>query len=147
MLEDRISSDYKQAMKDRDPLKVSTLSFLRAQLKYAAIDKKAEKLEDPDVITVIKKQVKQRQDSIEQYEKGGRAELADKEKKELAILKSYLPQELSVDEIKAFIAEAIRETGASSMKDMGQIMKVLMPKLGGRADNKVLSDLVRQSLS
>ena len=147
MLEDRLSSDYKQAMKDRDPLRVSTLSFLRAQLKYAAIDKKVEKLEDPDVVTVIKKQVKQRQDSIEQYEKGGRAELADKEKKELAILKGYLPQELSAEEIKTLIAEAVRETGASSMKDMGQIMKVLMPKVAGRADNKILSDLVRQSLS
>ena len=147
MLEDRISNDYKQAMKDREALKVSTLSFLRAQLKYAAIDKKAEKLEDADVITVIKKQVKQRQDSIEQYENGGRAELADKEKNELAILKSYLPQEMSAGELTALIAEAVKETGASGVKDMGQIMKVLMPKVSGRADNKLLSELVRKALS
>ena len=147
MLEEKITNDYKQAMKDKDAVKVSTLSFLRAQLKYALIDKKVDKLEDVDAIIVIKKQVKQRQDSIEQFEKGGRPDLVGKEKAELEILKSYLPQEISVDELKALIDVTIKESGAKTPKDMGLLMKALLPKVAGRADSKQLSDLVKERLS
>lgn len=147
MLEDRITEDYKQAMKSKDAVKTSVLSFLRAQVKNVMIEKKVEKLEDADVIAVIKKQVKQRQDSIAQFEQGGRADLADKEKAELAILKGYLPQEMSEGELKVLIDEAVKESGASTMKDMGKLMKVLMPKVAGKADNKLVSDLVKQKLS
>ena len=147
MLEDKIMEDYKQAMKDKDALKVSTLSFLRSQLKYAVIEKKAEKLNDTDAIAVIKKQVKQRQDSIAQFEQGGRNDLAEKEKKEMAILKSYLPEEMLAEELKALIQEAVKESQASGMKDMGKVMKVLLPKVAGRADSKLVSDLVKESLS
>ena len=145
-LEEKIMEDYKKAMKDKDAAKVSTLSFLRADLKYAAIDKRKDKLEDADVLTVIKKQVKQRQDSIEQFKNGGRQDLADKETKELEILKSYLPQQLSEDKIREIIEEAVKETGASWPQDMGKLMKALLPKLSGQADNKLVSELVKARL-
>lgn len=147
MLEEKITNDYKQAMKDKDALKVSTLSFLRSQLKYVLIDQKAAQLSDSDVITVIKKQVKQRQDSIAQFEKGGRADLVGKEKNELEILKSYLPQEMSTEDLKTLIDKAIIESGVKSMKEMGVVMKVLLPQVAGRADGKQVSDLVREKLS
>ncbi len=146
-LDERIMNDYKQAMKDKDSAKSSTLSFLRAQLKYALIDKRVEKLSDEDAIAVIKKQVKQRQDSITQFEQGGRADLADKEKAELNLLKSYLPQEMSAEELNAVIEAAVKQTGAASMKDMGNVMKILLPQIGGRADSKLVSDLIKKRLA
>lgn len=147
MLSEQIDNDYKQAMKAKQTLKVSTLSFLRAHFKNVMIDNKLEKLQDMDVIGVIKKQVKQRQDSIEQFEKGGRSDLADKEKQELAILKDYLPEEMSEDQLKPIIDEMIAETGAKDMKDMGNVMKAVAQKVAGRADNKMVSRLVKQTLS
>ena len=147
MLEEKINKDYIQAMKDRDSAKSSAINFLRAQLKNVHIEKKVQSLDDVEVISVIKKQIKQRQDSIEQYQKGGRQDLVDKETSELNLLKAYLPQEMPESEIRKLIAEAIKEEGASSMKDMGKVMKALTPKVAGRADNKLVSDLVKQSLS
>ena len=147
MLSEQIDNDYKQAMKDRNTVKSGTLSFLRAQLKNVLIDQRLPKLEDTDVLTVIKKQIKQRQDSISQFEQGGRQDLVDKEKKELAILKSYLPAEMSVEELKAIIQSAVQETQAKTMKDMGNVMKMVLPKVAGKADGKMVSDLVKQSLS
>lgn len=146
MLEKKISSDYISAMKAKDSFKSTTLNFLRAQIKNILIEKKLQQLEDVDVIAVIKKQIKQRQDSIEQFRNGGRPELADKEEAELAILKSYLPEELSEEAIKKLVDEAIAETQATSMKDMGKVMKVVSEKAQGRADNKVVSSLVNQVL-
>lgn len=146
-LEQQIDKDYIQAMKDRDSMRSSALSFLRSQLKYARIELKTERVEDKDVITVLKKQIKQRQDSIEQFQQGGRADLVEKEEKELAILKGYLPAEMSADEIKNIIKEVIKETGASSIKDMGRVMKEAGVKLAGRADNKQVSELVKSELS
>ena len=99
------------------------------------------------MIQVIKKQAKQRQDSIEQYEKGGRPELAAKEKQELDILKEYLPEEMSADQLRPFVDEAVKEAGATSMKDMGRVMKALMSRVAGKADNKMISRLVKQALS
>lgn len=147
MLEDQLQKDYVQAMKDRDTVKSSTVNFLRAQLKNVRIEKRSETLEDKDVVTVIKKQIKQRQDSIEQYEKGGRKDLADKETAEMAILKSYLPEELSEQALQQFIEQAIRETGAQSMKDMGSVIKAVAAKAQGRADNRVVSELVKKALA
>lgn len=146
MLEQKIVEDYKQAMKAKDTVKISTLSFLRAQLKNVVIDKKVDKLEDADVIAVIKKQVKQRQDSISQYEKGGRKDLVEKETKEFHILKSYLPEEIADSELQTVIDEIIKESGAMTMKDMGKVMKMLVPKVAGRADNKRMSELVKERL-
>ena len=147
MLEEKIFNDYKEAMKNRDTLKSSVLSFLRAGLMNAAIEKKKKNLDDNDCIAVIKKQIKQRQESIEQFQKGNRQDLADKEIKELGILKVYLPEELSTDEVKKIIEEAVLSTAASGMKDMGRAMKEVTAKIAGRADSKLVSDLVRERLS
>lgn len=147
MLQERIAQDYIQAMKSRDKVASSTIGFLRASLKNVQIDKRAEQLSDQDVIAVIKKQIKQRQESIKQFHDGGREDLVNKESAEMEILKHYLPQELSAEELKVFIQTAIKETGASSMKDMGQVMKVVMAKTEGRADNKILSEMIKTALS
>ena len=147
MLVEKIFNDYKEGMKARDTLKSSVLSFLRADMLNQATAKKKDKLDDAEVIVVIKKQIKQRQDSIQQFTSGGRLEAAEKEKKELEILKGYLPEELSEDKIKALIEEAVISTGASSLKDMGRLMKELTVKIAGQADGKLVSDLVRQRLS
>ena len=123
------------------------MNFLRAQLKNVRIEKRSETLEDKDVVTVIKKQIKQRQDSIEQYEKGGRQDLADKEIAEMAILKSYLPEELSEQALQQLVEQAIAETGAQSMKDMGNVIKAVAAKAQGKADNRVVSELVKKALA
>jgi len=147
MLEEKIFNDYKEAMKNRDTLKSSVLSFLRAAMINAAIEKKKKSLDDNDAIAVIKKQIKQRQDSIEQFQKGNRQDLADKEIKELGILKAYLPEELSANEIKKIIEEAVLSTAASGIKDMGRVMKEVTVRIAGRADGKLVSDLVKERLS
>ena len=147
MLEDQISKDYVQAMKDRDKIKSSTISFLRAQMKNVLIEKKAEKLKDEEVIAIIKKQIKQRQDSIAQFENGGRQDLVEKESAELTILKSYLPEEMSGQELEGIVAAAIEEAKAKSLKDMGNVMKIVTAKVQGRADNKFVSELVKKALS
>lgn len=146
-LEQQIDKDYIQAMKDRDSGRSSALSFLRSQIKYARIELKTEHVPDSDVIAVLKKQIKQRQDSIEQFTQGGRTDLVEKEEKELAILKGYLPAEMSADEIKSIIKETIKATGAVSIKDMGRVMKEAGVKLAGRADNKQVSEFVKSELS
>ena len=147
MLVEKIFDDYQGAMKARDSLKSSVLSFLRADMLNQATAKKKDKLLDAEVIVVIRKQIKQRQDSISQFTNGGRLEAAEKEKKELEILKSYLPAELSASQIKSLLEEAIISTGASGIKDMGCLMKELAVKIAGQADGKLVSDLVRQRLS
>ena len=147
MLVEKIFNDYKEAMKARDALKSSVLSFLRADMLNQATAKKKDKLDDPEVIAVIKKQVKQRQDSITQFTAGGRLEAAEKEKHELEILKGYLPAELSADQIKVLIEEAVASTGASGLKDMGRLMKELTVKIAVQAEGRLVSDLVRQRLT
>ena len=147
MLEEKILNDYKEAMKNKDNLKSSVLSFLRAEMINLAMAKKKKALDDSEVISVIKKQIKQRQDSIEQFTKGNRLELAEKETRELGILKTYLPPELSVDEIKKIIEEAVLTTGAQGLKDMGKVMKEVNAKVAGQADGKLVSDLVKERLT
>ena len=147
MLNEKIFNDYKEAMKARDSLKSSVLSFLRADMLNLATAKKKDRLDDLEIVTVIKKQIKQRQDSIEQFTKGARLEMAEKEKKELDILKNYLPPELSVEEIKRLIEEVIIAIGATGVKDMGRLMKELTQKTAGKADGRLVSDLVKQRLS
>ena len=146
MLEEKILSDYKEAMKARDAFKSSVLSFLRADVINVQVSKKKNTLDDSEVIAVIKKQIKQRQDSIEQFTKGERLEMAQKEKKELELLKTYLPPELSADEIKKIIEESVLSTAASGIKDMGKVMKEVNVKIAGQADGKLVSDLVKERL-
>jgi uncharacterized protein YqeY len=147
MLEEKILNDYKEAMKARDALKSSVLNFLRAELNNVAIAKKKKKLEDSEIITVIRKQIKERQDSIEQFKKGNRQDLADKETQEKEILKAYLPPELSPEELKKIIEEVVSTLGAQDIKDMGRVMKEVTAKAAGQADGKLLSELVRERLS
>ena len=148
-LQQRVDSDLKEAMRAKDATKLGVLRMLKSALKYAAIAKSGAEAElsDAEAVQVIRKQAKQRQDSIESFEKGGRAELADKEKEELAILNAYLPQGMSPDELAKVVRETIAEVGATSKAQMGAIMKALQPKVGGRADGKMLSAEVQKQLS
>ncbi len=146
-LEERINKDYIQAMKDRATERSGALNYLRAMIKQVKVDRRLDAASDDDVVAVIKKQIKQRQDSIEQFEKGGRPELAAKERAEMEIMKVYLPQEMSADEIGAAIDAVIRETGAASMKDMGNVMKLVRERTGARADGKLVSELVKGKLA
>ena len=147
MLVEKIFNDYKEAMKSRDSLKSSVLSFLRADMLNLATAKKKDKLLDAEIIIVIRKQIKQRQDSIEQFKKGNRLELALKESKELEILEAYLPQQLSSDEVRKVVDEVVAAVGASGPKDMGRVMKEVVGKLGQAADGKLISELVREKLT
>ena len=148
-LQQRVDLDLKEAMRAKDATKLNVLRMLKSALKYAVIaksDAEAE-LSDSEAVQVIRKQAKQRQDSIESFEKGGRAELADKEKQELAILNTYLPQGMSPDELAKVVRETIAELGATSKAQMGAVMKALQTKLGGRADGRTLSSEVARQLN
>jgi uncharacterized protein YqeY len=148
-LQQRLDLDLKEAMRAKDATKLNVLRMLKSALKYAVIaksDAEAE-LSDAEAVQVIRKQAKQRQDSIESFEKGGRAELADKEKQELAILNTYLPQGMSPDELTKVVRETIAELGATSKAQMGAVMKALQAKAGGRADGKTLSSEVARQLN
>jgi uncharacterized protein YqeY len=147
MLEEKILNDYREAMKARDAVRSSILSFLRSEIMNVAIAKNKDKLDDSEIIAVIRKQIKTHQDSIEQFQKGSRQDLVDKETKELEILKLYLPKELSTDEIKGIIEDAIALTGAGGIKDMGKVMKEVTAKTAGQADGRLISDLVKERLS
>jgi uncharacterized protein YqeY len=147
-LQQRLDADVKEAMRAKDATKLGVLRMLKSALKYAAIAKSSAEAElsDAEAVQVIRKQAKQRQDSIDSFEKGGRAELADKEKEELAILNTYLPQGMSPDELAKVVRETIAELGATSKAQMGAVMKMLQAKTGGRADGKTLSSEVQKQL-
>ena len=147
MLTDKLAADLKQAMLAKDVVRTSTLRMLKSAVEYHKIEKKQETVTDADVTSVIKRQIKQRQDSIEGFEKGGRVDLADKEKAELAILKSYLPEELSQAQLEEIVKAAIAELGASTKADMGKVMKAVQAKTAGRADNRLVSQLVSAQLN
>jgi len=148
-LQQRVDSDLKDAMRAKDATKLGVLRMLKSALKYAAIAKSGAEAElgDTEAVQVIRKQVKQRQDSIESFEKGGRTELADKEKKELAILNTYLPQAMSPDELAKVVRETIAQLGATSKAQMGVVMKALQGKVAVRADGKTLSTEVQRQLT
>ena len=148
-LQERVDSDLKEAMRAKDATKLGVLRMLKAALKYAAIAKSGSEAElsDAEAAQVARKQLKQRQDSIESFEKGGRAELAAKEKEELLIMNTYLPQAMSSDELAEVVRATIAETGATSKAQMGGVMKALQAKVAGRADGKTLSQEVSRQLS
>jgi uncharacterized protein len=145
-LPERIDADLKDAMRAKEAGKLSVLRGLKSALKYAAIEKGDVALDDAAAVQVIRKQVKQRQDSIESFEKGGRPELAAKEKEELEILNAYLPKGLSAEELSVLVRETIAEVGATSRAQMGAVMKALQAKVAGRADGKTLSSEVQRQL-
>jgi uncharacterized protein len=148
-IQERIDSDLKEGMRAHNATKVGVLRMLKSALKYAAIEKSSAEAElnDAEAVQVVRKQAKQRQDSIESFEKGGRAELVEKEKNELSILNEYLPQAMSAVELAQMVREAIAEVGATSKAQMGVVMKAVQAKAAGRADGKTLSQEVSKQLS
>jgi uncharacterized protein len=145
---ERVDSDLKEAMRARDATRLGVLRMLKSALKYAAIAKSGAEAElsEAEAVQVIRKQARQRQDSIESFEKGGRVELAKKEKEELSILNGYLPQAMSGDELAKIVRETIAETGATSKAQMGAVMKAVQAKVAGRADSRTLSAEVQKQL-
>ncbi len=146
--QERIDHDLKEAMKAREADRLNVLRMLKAALKNAAIEKHGAtgQLDEAEAVPVIRKQVKQRQDAIEGFEKGHRPELAAKEKLELEILSQYLPQQLRAEELRALVAEAIAEAGATSKAQMGAVMKAAQARAAGRVDGKALSQEVQRQL-
>lgn len=145
----RIDNDIKDAMRARETVKLGVLRMLKSALMNAAIEKAGAgaQLDDAEAAAVIRKEVKKRQDSVESFEKAGRAELAAKEKEEIAILGGYLPQALAADEVAALVREAIAEAGATSRKEMGAVMKIAGAKAAGRVDGRTLSAEVQKLLA
>ena len=150
MLRDDINTAVKDAMKAGDARRVSTLRLVNSQLKNADIEARGQgkpPLSDEDLLSLLQKMIKQRQESVELYDKGGRAELAAQEREEIAIISAYLPKQMSEDEIKAAIAAAVAETGAAGMKDMGKVIGVLRVKFAGQMDFGKASGLVKAALT
>jgi hypothetical protein len=145
-LEERLVEEMKQAMKSNDKLRLSTIRMIRSALKNKEIELR-KKLEDDDVVKVMQVMVRKGEESVEQFQAGGRADLVEKEKKEIEILRSFLPQPLSQEEILKIIDQSIQETQASSPKDIGKVMKAVMPKIGGKADGRLVNQLVKERLS
>jgi hypothetical protein len=145
-LKARLAEDYRAALRSGDKLKVSVIRLLTALIKNREVEKRGP-LTDAEVMQAISSSCKQRQDSIEQYRQGGRQDLADKETAELHILQSYMPQPFTAEELEELVRAAIQEAQAASPKEMGKVMTLLMPKVTGRADGKVVSALVREMLS
>lgn len=146
--QEQVDHDLKEAMKARQADKLATLRMLKSALKNAAIEKGGAEavLDDSEAMAVVRKQVKQRQDSVEGFEKGGRPELAAKEQAEIEVLNAYLPKQLSPEELTALVKEAIAEAGATSKAQMGAVMKIAQAKAAGRADGKALSQEVQKQL-
>jgi hypothetical protein len=145
-LRERVNEDIKTAMKAREAERLATLRLLSAALKQREVDERIT-LDDAGVVSVIEKMLKQRRDSIAQFEQAGRQELADKEKQEMAVLQAYLPQQFTVAELEALVAEAVAASGAASPADMGKVMAIVKPKAAGRADMGKLSALVKARLA
>lgn len=146
-IKDQLTEDMKQAMKDREngKLRLSVIRMVRANIKNLEINEKKELNED-EVLSVLMKEVKMRQDSLEEFQKAGRSELVAQAEEEIAILKKYLPEALSDEELKAIVADVIAEVGAVSLKEMGKVMPAVMAKTKGRADGKRINALVRELL-
>jgi uncharacterized protein YqeY len=145
-LKDQISDDMKAAMRAKDSARLGTIRLLLADIKRKEVDERIE-LTDAQVLAVVEKMVKQRKDSISQFEAGGRADLADIEKAELVVLAAYMPAALSDEEVAAEVAAAVAASGASGPQDMGKVMGILKPKLAGRADMTAVSAQVKKALS
>jgi len=146
-LQERVSQEIKAAMLAKNADRLGALRLLKSALGYAQIERKTDLLPDADVVAIVQKEVKKRRDSVEQFEKGGRPELALKEKQEITVLETYLPKALSADELEAMVRAAILELGASTKKDMGPVIKAVQARAAGRADGKTISSLVGQLLS
>jgi hypothetical protein len=145
-LKDQLDADLKAAMKEKDTLKLSVVRMVKSAVKYREIEV-GKPLEDAEVLGVMAIEVKRRRDSADQYRSGGRPELAEKEEQEIAILQRWLPSQLSPAELQSKVDEAIAKVGAQGPKDMGAVMKALLPEVQGRAEGKAVSDLVKARLA
>lgn len=144
-LSDRLNEDMKQAMKSQDKFKLSVIRMVRSTIKNSEIDLKRA-LDDNEVLDVLTREIKQRKDSLQEFTKAGREDLAENLRAELVILAEYMPQQLSEEEVKAIVQQTIQQIGASSKADMGKVMTALMPQVKGRADGKLINQLVQQLL-
>ncbi len=144
-LKERITSDLTAAMKSKEAARLSTLRMVKAAVQNREIEKGGE-LSDEELTRALQSLVKQRRDSVEQYEKAGRAELAEKERAEIAVIEEYLPRAASREEVERVVAEVVAEVGATSMKEMGAVMKAAQARLGGSADGRTLSEVVKSKL-
>ncbi|PWV95405.1 hypothetical protein DFQ01_1277 [Paenibacillus cellulosilyticus] len=144
-LSERLNDDMKQAMKNQDKFKLTTIRMIRASIKNAEIDLKRP-LEDSEVLDILSREIKQRKDSLQEFNKAGREDLAKDVAAEIDIIGVYLPEQLTEEEIKSIVLQTIQETGASSKAEMGKVMTALMPKVKGRADGKLVNTIVQQSL-
>lgn len=144
---DRITKDIVDAMKNKDTLKLSTLRLLKGAIDLEKINKKLDTISDEDIVVIISKQIKTRKESIIEFEKGNRADLIDQTKKEIEILSSYMPELLSEEEVTKIIDEAIVKVNASTIKDMGLVMKEVSAKLKGRADMSLVSSIIKNKLN
>lgn len=144
-LSERLDQDMKQAMKSKDKFTLSTIRMVRSTIKYLEIDLKRT-LDDNEVLDILSREIKQRKDALQEFESAGRDELAANTKAEIEIISKYLPEQLTEEEIKVIVQQTIQETGASSKSEMGKVMSALMPKVKGRADGKLVNQLVLQFL-
>jgi uncharacterized protein YqeY len=145
-LKDQITDDMKAAMRAKDSERLSTIRLLIAEIKRKEVDERIE-VDDAQVVAIVEKMIKQRKDSITQFESGGRQDLADKEKSELTVLTAYMPAGLSDEEVAAEVAAAVAASGAAGPQDMGKVMGILKPKLAGRADMTAVSAQVKKALA
>lgn len=145
-MKDQLMSDLKEAMKAKDTVRKSTITMLRSQIKQFEVDNRADITEE-QIIDIIAKQVKQKNAAIEEFEKAERIDLVDEAKEEIRVLMAYLPEQMTEEEIRALVAQVIAEVGAASQKDMGKVMGALSPKTKGKADNKLVSQVVRELLN
>ena len=145
-LQETIQNQLIVATKEKDAVHVSTLRMLRAAIKNREVELQAD-LDDQEILRLVRTQIKQRKEAIRQFKDGGRDDLVNKEEQELAVLMSFMPEQLSVEAINDVVTAVIQELGAKDMKDMGKVMKTLMAKLAGSGDGKVVSEIVRKQLS
>ncbi len=145
-LKDQLEAEQKTAMKAKDAVKLSVVRLLKSAIKYREIEL-AKALDDAGVIGVIASEIKRRRDSVEQYRAGNRQDLVDREEAEIRVLQGWLPAQLTADELRAKVDEAVKRVGATGPKDMGAVMKALLPEVQGRADGKAVSELVKARLS
>ncbi len=145
-LQERLGQEIKAAMLARDADRLGALRMLKSTVGYVAIEKKVDSLSDVEFVPVVQKEIKKRRDSIEQYEKGDRPELAAKEKAEITVLETFLPQPLSAEELEKLVRDAIAETGATSKKEMGPVIKAVQAQAAGRAEGKTISQIVGRLL-
>lgn len=144
-LKEKLQEDLKSSMKNKDTIKKSVVTLIRAAIKQYEVDNRVE-LADDAIIDIISKQLKQRKDSLAEFEKANRDDLVEETKSEIQVLEGYLPQQLSEEELEKIVIETIAEVGATSMKDMGKIMATIKPKTAGRADGRKINELVKKNL-